>query len=168
MTIDVATTFRFSKTVSLYFLCILPIQLTVSHISHGPWRLEAQWLRAPCSWAMAKLDGTKQPTGAAAANASPPPCTWNQKELVPGSWAPFTLSMGIQHTFPERKVLVVHGLERIRKRGICCPLSDITTCKVGPLFTAHTTRWDFGRSCKYEVETYQTQLILMQPLIFPH
>ena len=136
MTTDVATTFRFSRTVSLYFLCIFHIQLTVSHISHGPWRLEAQRLRAPCSWATAQLDGAKQPTGAAAANASPR-CTWNQKELAPGSWATFTLSMGIQYAFPERKVLVIHGLERIRKRELCCPLSDITTCKVGPLFTAH-------------------------------
>lgn len=161
-----------SDSAARFGLCfprIFHIHLMASHISHGPCRLEAQWLWAPCGCSIGQ--GT---TGwhRGADRGSSSKCfslsTWTQKELAPGFWAPFTLSVEAQYTFPERKVLVILGLERIRKRDwlssfrhnyrLCCYMSH--TQLDDTLAEAGSMKWRLPKP---------PQLILMQSLIiFPH
>lgn len=137
--------------LSLYFLHTFHTQLMISHIFHGPWRLEAQWLCAPSSCSIGHgATGWCQVANKSNSNSFFSSSSWNQKELGPGFWAHFTVSMETSYAFPERKVLVFLGLEMMGKRETGSSLSEILCVRL--LHVPHITRWDPGRSWKCEIE----------------
>lgn len=164
-----ATTFRFTRTAQPLFSAY--ISHTANDLPHFPWTLKAGSPMALCTQQLQHRPGHNWVVPSANKsnnNSFFSSSSWNQKEFGPGFWAHFPVSKETSYAFPERKVLVLLGLEMMGKET-GSHLSEILCVRLWHV--PHVTRWDPGRSWKCEIEAYETypQLILMQPLMtFPH